>query len=199
MNCVFFPPLPFHYGITVWSTSSHSDGTDFSDIYTGGYTARMVEDYPSQLHEKTAHQSCPPHNSRSQFSAPPTISAEVDQYLNIQPQSQFDFKDHVNFRYDEVNLGAKSYIDIYRQKNYQLPQIGGMLVADRQDCSTIPNGEAKGGECGTFDFKGESEAGHVNVWAVEEHKYNNVWAMEEQKYNILTDTSASDIDQFYFA
>jgi len=74
-------------------------------------------------------------------------------------------------RYDEVNLGVKTYINIHKQESYQLKQMGGIKVGNEQDCLSIPNEEAGGGESGTFELKCEGEAGPVRVWAGDGHMY----------------------------
>ena len=76
-------------GITARSVNSHSNTNVFADVclaaynrHKGGY--HILEDYASQQHEKTVHPSCPPLNSRSQFSAPSTTWADVDHYSKVQ-------------------------------------------------------------------------------------------------------------------
>eukprot|EP00253_Pinus_taeda_P008544 PITA_08544 len=153
--------------ITAWSAShSHSIATDFTDVYPRSYTTHIVEDYASQLHGKSQQQS------RVQFHTPAIMSADVDQYFNIQPQHLFDCKDHVNLGYAELDMGAKAYININKQISYQMPQIGGIQTGDQPDFLTIPNEEARAGDCGTFDSRCEGEADHANVWAEEDHMYN---------------------------
>lgn len=67
-------------------------------------------------------------------------------------------------------MGVPTFINIHRQKNYQLAKIGGA-----QDCSTISNEEGKAtpsptilgrrGENRTIDFQCENESDQVIVWA----------------------------------
>lgn len=141
------------------------------------------------LHENTIEQSCAPHGSRSQFNAPETILAEVDQYRYIQAQRQDDGKDQVNF-------GVPTYINVHSQKVYQFPQIGRVQDVNQWVCSTIPDEEGKPTpsptmtrrNTGTFDFQCESESSQITVCA-----------QDDPVYSIHNDTaSSSDLDQFCF-
>jgi len=144
---------PFSCGVTAWTANSHSNITGFTDVYLGSYNTHkggfgIQEDYARLEQEKTARQSCPPLNSRFQFSAPAITWADVDQYSNVQ-SDQGDCQDRVILINDEVNLDR------------------GVEDGHQWDGSTVPNKEAKGtpsptilgrGGRGKLDLECEGEA-----------------------------------------
>eukprot|EP00253_Pinus_taeda_P016743 PITA_16743 len=140
---------------------SYSNAADFSNVYPEA-------------------ESYPPHHSRSQFSAPEILWADVDQYSKIQSQDRDDCNDLGNLIYDEVKLGAPIYINNDREKRYQLPPLGEVQVGDKHDYSAIGNEEAiatvaptvlaRGGR--TFGFEIEHEAEQVTVWAQDNNMYS---------------------------
>ena len=107
------------------------------------------------------------------------LVAYIDQCLNIQAQGKNDCNNHVTLRCNvEVNMGVPTFINIHRQKNYQLAKIGGA-----QDCSTISNEEGKAtpsptilgrrGENRMIDFQCENESDQVIVWTC--RAFSNVY------------------------
>jgi len=150
----------YSHGITAWSANSDSNSTVFTDVYLGAYNTHkeafsILEDYASPQHEKTAHQSCPRLNSRSQFSAPAITWPGFDQYPKVQGPG--DCQDPVILSNGEVNLDRR------------------VEDGDKWECSAIPNKVGKAtapptilgrGGSGTFHFNCEGEAScQVNIWA----------------------------------
>jgi myb proto-oncogene protein len=161
--------------ITACSANSHSNAADFTDVSLPACTTQepgisFLEDHNYEgLDEKADHQSCPAHNSCSQFNKPAIIWADVDPFCNVQAETkQDDYKDLVNSRYGEVNLGVPTN----RQKSYQLPQIGGVHISNQwnvTETSTTLGGEASG----PLEFECEGAAGQVTVWPQDDRMYSD--------------------------
>lgn len=177
-----YPLCTASSGITSWrSNHLYSNAPHFTDVHPGTYTTSRMEN-PMNLKEKITHQPCPPHSSCPQFGASATIWADIDPYLNTQAHGQDDCKDLVNLRYDKINLSVPTYMNVHRQKNYQLANIGTLQDGDQLGCLTIPNDEdkatptptllGKGGESRMIDFQCENETGQVSFWAHDDHIYS---------------------------
>lgn len=157
--------------ITACSANSYSNASDFTDVslsacsnQAAGITFMEDRNYESQLPEKGNHQSCPAaHNSCSQFSKPSFIWAGFDQFCKVQD----DYKDPLNSRYGEINLGVPVNVNIRRQKSDQLPQIGG----DQWNITQTPTILGRE-ESGPLEFECEGSVGQLTVWPQDDHMYN---------------------------
>lgn len=161
-----------------YSPNSYSNSADFTDVSLSACTSQdpgisFLEDHNYEgLPEKSNHHSCSAPNSCSQFSKPGIIWADLDQFCNVQAETdQDDYRVPVNWRCGEVNLGVPVNLNIHKQKSYQMAQMGGVHISDQWNFAQIPRALGREGS-EWLDFECDGAAGQLPVWPLDGHLYN---------------------------